>query len=75
VLKDTFLDVPPPLNASSEQIKIVGLRKLAKPINFSNTNVTEEELNARLAAFDVLREAHSFATLKYRLGGHQTRLT
>ena len=74
MLKDTFLDVPHPVNTSSDQITIFGHRKLVKHINFDKTNVTEEELNAILAAFDVTREAHSLATLKYRLGGHRTRL-
>jgi len=75
VLEETFLDVPPPDITKSEQSTVVGLRKLVQPLDFSNTNVTEEELNSLLAAFDVVREAHSSATLKYRQGGQRTRLT
>ena len=36
--------------------------------------MTEEELTACFAAFDVVREAHSSATLKYRQGGRQMQL-
>ena len=51
-----------------------GLRKTCNAVDFDNANVTEEELEARLAAFDAVREAHANATLIYKLGGWPQRL-
>ena len=44
---------------------MVGLRKLLQPVDFNNANITEEELTARLAAFDVVKEVLEDVTLKY----------
>ena len=33
-------------------------RKLVNPINYDNSNITEEEFKARLAAFDIVRQVH-----------------
>lgn len=75
VLQDTYSDVPTPSNTiMSEHLMNVGQRILIEPVDFNNGNITEEELKARLAAFDVIREAHSQTLLKYRSGGHRMKL-
>ena len=55
-----MLEVPP-VSSTEEPRTVVGLRKLVNPVDFSNTNVTEEELKARLATFDIIAEAHTLA--------------
>ena len=40
----------------------LGRRVLNQPVDFDNTNISEEELKARLAAYDAICLAHSFAT-------------
>ena len=67
VLAETLLEVPSSTSASTdEEAKTqVGLRKLVNAIDFGNTNVTEEELNARLAAFDIVGECHTLATQRH----------
>ena len=55
MLAETFPDIP--TNHASDSV--IGLRKLYQPIDFNNANITEEELKARLAAFDAVREAHT----------------
>ena len=56
----------------------IGLRKLLQPVDFNNANITEEELTARLAAFDVVKEVHEDVTLRYKknhVGPRQPGLT
>ena len=65
VLAETLLEVLPTTSAEPEAKTVVGLRKLVNTIDFSNTNVTEEELNSRLAAFDIVSECHTLATHKH----------
>ena len=36
-----------------------GERRLAKKIDFSNVNITQEELNTKLASYDMVVEAHN----------------
>ena len=42
-----------------EQESSVGLRKLLVPVDFNNANITEEELAAKLATYDAIREVQA----------------
>ena len=42
-----------------EQESTVGLRKLLVPVDFNNANITEEELAAKLATYDAIREVQA----------------
>ena len=74
VMEATYVDTPTPSSSqeanadgiSGEQVTTIGHRKLITPVDFDKINVTEEQLQSRLTAFDVVREAHSLATLKLR---------
>ena len=49
-----------------EQESVVGLRKLLSPVDFNNANITEEELAAKLATFDAIREVQADVLRRHR---------
>ena len=68
VLQDTSIEKPASksLLVSSQLSETPKSRKLNEPIDFENANITEEELMARLASFEAVREAHKLATASLR---------
>ena len=44
----------------------VGLRSLVTPVDFNNANITEEELAAKLATYDVIREVQADVLRRHR---------
>lgn len=49
-------------------------RVLTVPVDFNNANVTEEELKARLTAFEVIRDVQAQATRRLREGPKRSKL-
>ena len=43
-----------------------GLRSLITPVDFNNANITEEELAAKLATYDVIREVQADVLRRHR---------
>ena len=47
---------------------------MVQQIDFNNANVTEEELEARLNAFDIVLEAHEEAVTPFSQKSHHAKL-
>ena len=54
------------LSLLDQESSTVGLRSLVTPVDFNNANITEEELTAKLATYDVIREVQADVLRRHR---------
>ena len=74
VLDETTVNQDRVANADSGELNLdqesnsstVGLRSLLTPVDFNNANITEEELAAKLATYDVIREVQADVLRRHR---------
>ena len=73
MLKDSYYDVPIPSEKDDiDSQNQIPPRKLVDPINYDTSNITLEELKARLATFDALRQVHLSSLMRYKKGGRSS---